>query len=95
MIVEVCLSDVTSALNAVHGGATSVELCVDRTTAGGVTPSYGLIRKVVEKIAAIDSRVVVNVLIRPREGNFVYSDDEFEIILEDIAAVKRAGAHGT
>jgi copper homeostasis protein len=94
MIVEVCLSNLTSALNAVRGGATSIELCVDRITAGGVTPSYGLITKVVQKVGAIRDDVKIHVLVRPRDGDFVYSDDEFDVILEDISAAKRAGAHG-
>ena len=95
MIIEVCLSDLNSAENAARGGASSIELCVDRCTAGGVTPSCGLISKVVQRVASINSNAVVNVLIRPRDGDFVYSADEFDIILDDIAAAKRAGAHGT
>ena len=94
MLVEVCLSDLTSAVNAAEGGATSIELCVDRVSAGGVTPSYGLICAVVKKVAAINKDVQVNVLIRPRDGDFVYSEDEFNIILDDIGAAKRGGAHG-
>jgi copper homeostasis protein len=93
MVVEVCLSDLQSALNASAGQATSIEICVDRT-AGGVTPSYGLIAKIANKLSAISSDVVINVLLRPRDGDFIYSDDEFDIILEDIDAAKRAGAHG-
>ena len=98
MIVEVCLSDFNSAVNAARGGACSIELCTDRSTAGGITPSYGLVSKSVLRVASIASSsrpVAVNVLIRPRDGDFVYSSDEFDIILEDIAAAKRAGAHGT
>ena len=63
-----------------------------------VTTSFvhviGLIAKIVDRVKAIDSTVMINVLIRPREGNFIYSEDEFEIILHDIDAAKRAGAHG-
>lgn len=94
MVIEICLSDVQSAMNAATGGATSIELCVDRTMAGGVTPSYGLISQTVQKVAAINSDVEVHVLIRPRDGDFVYSDTEFEVILADIEVAKRAGAHG-
>lgn len=94
MLVEVCLSDITSAVNAARGGATSIELCVDRAAAGGVTPSKGLIEKTVQRVTAINSDVVVNVLIRPRDGDFVYSDDEFDIMLADIVTAKEAGAHG-
>lgn len=88
--IEVCLSDISSFKNAIDGGANSVELCVDRSS-GGITPSYGLIR---ECCSCNWSDCAVHVLIRPRDGNFNYSCDEFDIILDDIIAAKHAGADG-
>jgi hypothetical protein len=88
--VEICLADIESFKHAIDGGANSVELCVDRAS-GGVTPSYGLIQ---ECCSRSRSSCEVNVLIRPRDGNFNYSCDEFDIILADIIAAKHAGADG-
>jgi hypothetical protein len=90
-IIEICLSDIESAKKAIAGGANSIELCVDRSS-GGVTPSYGLIKEACR--LAIGSNVKVNVLIRPRDGNFIYSDDEFDVMLRDIIIARDAGAHG-
>jgi hypothetical protein len=87
-VVEICLSDIESCRNALDGGANSIELCVDRGH-GGVTPSFGLI----QEACRLES-CQINVLIRPRDGNFVYTDDEFDVILRDIIAVKNAGATG-
>lgn len=90
-VVEVCLSDLQSALEAWNGGANSIELCVDRS-GGGLTPSIGLIQQCCSRLG---SSLHINVLIRPRLGNFVYSDDEFDIIIDDIIAAKNAGANGS
>lgn len=92
--VEVCLSDISSAVAAARAGCTSIELCVDRISAGGVTPSQGLISLVVKRVLEIDLDVKVHVLIRPRDGDFCYSEDEFAVMLHDIEAAKAAGAHG-
>jgi copper homeostasis protein len=90
-IIEICLSDLESVKKAIAGGANSIELCVDRSS-GGVTPSYGLIKEACR--LAIGSNVKINVLIRPRDGNFIYSDDEFDVMLRDIIIARDAGAHG-
>ena len=67
---EICLSDVTSAISAIEGGATSIELCTNRGE-GGITPFIGLIQEVV--FLSRGKSVEIHVLIRPRPGNFVYS----------------------
>ena len=67
---EICLSDVTSAISAIEGGATSIELCTSRGE-GGITPFIGLIQEVV--YLSRGKSVEIHVLIRPRSGNFVYS----------------------
>ena len=69
-VIEICLSDITSAISAIAGGATSIELCTSRAE-GGITPYIGLIDEVVR--ISRGKEVQVHVLIRPRPGNFVYS----------------------
>ena len=88
MIVEVCANSMESALNAQHAGAQRIELCSE-LTAGGITPSYGLIKKVMEAM-----NIPVHVLIRPRRGDFCYSDTEFQTMLEDIAICGTLGVNG-
>ena len=90
-IVEVCLCDIESIKNISSSGITSIELCIDRNC-GGVTPSYGLIKEACRIV--LDQNIKVNILIRPRGGNFIYTDDEFDVILRDIICARDAGAHG-
>jgi len=78
MIVEVCANSLESALNAEKAGADRIELCSELAV-GGITPSYGLLKAVSEKIS-----IPVRVLIRPRSGDFTYSVEEFAIIQKDI-----------
>ena len=88
MKVEVCANSVQSAINAQKAGADSIELCVELAV-GGITPSYGLLKKVME---VIDSPV--RVLIRLRSGHFRYSNNEFESMKEDILLCKKLGCAG-
>lgn len=88
MIVEVCSNSMESALYAQGAGAHRIELCSELTI-GGITPSYGLIKKVMEMLS-----IPVHVLIRPRSGDFFYSDHEFQIMLEDIAICSSLGVDG-
>jgi copper homeostasis protein len=90
-IVEICLSDIQSAQQAVLGGANAIELCSNRKE-GGITPSIGLVEECVQIFAS--RNIQINVLIRPRPGDFVYTDSEFQTIQRDIIAVKEAGADG-
>lgn len=87
-ILEVCAGDIASVRAAVAGAAERVELC-QALAVGGLTPSIGMIRKAVE-IPGIK----VHVLIRPREGDFCYSDDEIAVMQTDIRAAVEAGAAG-
>jgi hypothetical protein len=91
-VFEICLSDIESARNAIQGGASSLELCFDRSQ-GGVTPSIGFVRQCVHLCKG--TNVEVNVLVRPRPGFFTYSHEEFDVILRDIIAFERAGVTGT
>ncbi|RYG98106.1 copper homeostasis protein CutC [archaeon] len=90
-IVEICVSDFVSAKEAVEGGASSLELCSNRME-GGTTPSIGLIEQCVD--LAKGTNVVLQVLIRPRPGDFNYTNEEFEIIQRDIIAARMTGADG-
>ena len=86
--LEICANSVQSTINAQKGGADRVELC-DNLWEGGTTPSAATI-KVVRK--SID--IGLFVIIRPRGGDFLYTDLEFEIIKEDIRIAKELGADG-
>ena len=88
MIKEACVFNILEALNAVRLGANRVELC-ENTTCGGTTPSYGTI-KVLKEI--LDIPIVV--MIRPRCGDFIYSDLEFKSMKEDIKICKNLGVEG-
>jgi copper homeostasis protein len=88
VLIEVCVDSVASAVAAERGGAARVELCSDLAE-GGITPSTGLIELVREKIS-----IGLQVMIRPRGGDFFYSEDEIEIMRRDIAAAKKLGADG-
>jgi len=86
--LEVCANSVASALAAQEGGAYRVELC-DNLENGGTTPSFGQI---------LQARKLLNiklyVLIRPRSGDFLYSDLEYEIMKADVRACTEAGCDG-
>lgn len=87
-ILEVCAGDLESVIAAAQGGASRVELC-SALGEGGITPSIGFLRKALEVEA-----VKVHVLIRPRGGDFLYSDDEISCMTDDIISARHAGAHG-
>lgn len=86
-ILEVCCADLTSLRAAINGGADRVELC-QALQLDGLTPSTGMIE------TALESGIRVHVLIRPREGGFVYSGLEVECMLRDIRHARMIGAHG-
>lgn len=88
MLVEVCANSLESAMNAEKAGADRIELCSELGV-GGITPSMGLIRLVKERLS-----LPVHVLVRPRSGHFTYSNTEFEVMLADIEACKKAGVDG-
>ncbi|MBX7172941.1 MAG: hypothetical protein K1X72_18370 [Pyrinomonadaceae bacterium] len=87
-LVEVCVDSVESALAAQDGGADRVELC-DNLMEGGTTPSFGSI-----EIARKLLNIGLQVIIRPRGSDFLYSDLEFEIMKRDIQICKEIGVDG-
>jgi len=88
MKVEICANSYQSAINAEKAGANRIELCSELAI-GGITPSYGLLKKVINDLA-----IPVHVLIRPRSGDFTFSEAEFEIMKENIQLCKELGVAG-
>jgi len=87
-IIEIATTDYITTRAAVEGGADRIELCA-ALTEGGTTPTYGMIKKCRE---AFDVQLFP--IIRPRGGDFLYTDEEFEIIKYDIGLCKEFGCDG-
>jgi len=86
--LEVIGFTISDCIKAQEAGADRIELC-DNVAEGGTTPSYGFIKAAREKLD-----IELYVMIRPRGGDFVYSDDEYEIMKEDIKVSKDLGCDG-
>ena len=86
--LEICCYTIESSIIAERHDAHRIELC-DNYSEGGTTPSYAVIKKTIENVS-----IPVNVIVRPRGGDFLYSDLEYEIIKEDISKIKESGASG-
>lgn len=85
-ILEACVDSVESAKIAKQGGADRLELCANLVI-GGTTPSMELYRRIRETV-----EIPVHVLIRPRFGDFLYTDEEYEIMRREIRAFAGEGA---
>lgn len=88
MKLEIIGFNIESCLAAQEAGANRIELC-DNPTEGGTTPSYGFIKAAREKLS-----IELYVMIRPRGGDFLYSDAEFEIMMQDIGVCRTLGCDG-
>ena len=91
MIYEFCAENVTLLEKAMQAGARRIELC-DNLAVGGTTPSYGVTKAAVELAANYDTTIMT--MIRPRGGDFVYTDLEIAIMLEDIRLTAQAESQG-
>lgn len=87
-IIEIATSDFTTTQSAVEGGADRIELCANLAE-GGTTPPYGIIKQC-RKAFNVD----IYPIIRPRGGDFLYTDDEFNIMIEDIKVCKKLNCDG-
>ncbi len=87
-IIEIATSDFTTTQSAVEGGADRIELCANLAE-GGTTPSYGTLKKCREAFT-----LQLYPIIRPRGGDFLYTDEEFEIMLHDIRLCKELDFDG-
>lgn len=87
-MIEIATSDFVTTRAAIEGGADRIELCANLTE-GGTTPSYGHIRECRE---AFDK--LIYPIIRPRGGDFLFTDNEFNIMLQDVRLCKTLGCDG-
>lgn len=86
--LEICVDSTESALAAAQGGGTRLELC-SNLVIGGTTPSLALFHEVQDH-TGLD----INVLLRPRFGDFLYTKHELSILCREAETFARAGAHG-
>ncbi|MGE5361831.1 MAG: copper homeostasis protein CutC [Bacteroidales bacterium] len=87
-VFEVCVDSIDSAIAAEQGGAQRVELCSDLLE-GGLTPSYGVLKTARERLT-----IGIMAMVRPRGGDFCYSEAEFAAMRHDVRAAKEIGARG-
>jgi copper homeostasis protein len=87
-LIELCVEGIDGFLTAQEAGADRVELCASLVE-GGLTPSLATIRAAVKA-----AKIPVHVIIRPRGGDFLYSETEFETMAEDIRALREEGVAG-
>lgn len=87
-LLEICCYSLACAMTAERAGADRIELCA-APAEGGLTPSPGTLKRVRESV-----QIPVHPIIRPRGGDFCYTDAEFEVMLDDIAFVRDLGYPG-
>ena len=82
MIIEICATSIESILNAQNAGAHRLELCQNYSI-GGVTPSEQFLNEAINI-----SPLPINVLIRPRGGDFIFNDQEYNLMIDKINLFK-------
>ncbi len=87
-LLEVCIDSLASARAAIRGGADRIELC-SALALGGLTPFTALLRQIRE-----ESDIPIRCLMRPRSGDFLYDQDEINLMATQIRELKAAGADG-
>ena len=88
MIIEICATSLKSIINAQNAGANRIELCQEYLI-GGVTPSLTFTLESIQ-----NSRIPINILIRPRAGDFIFTDEEFDIMIKSINNFKNYNING-
>lgn len=87
-VLEICVDSLASARAAIQGGADRLELC-SALLAGGLTPYEGLLRQIRQ-----ESSISIRCLMRPRPGDFLYTQEELDLMRTQILSLKEAGADG-
>src|SRR5262245_52468788 len=87
-LIEICVEGIDGLIAAQEAGADRVELCASLVE-GGITPSLGTVRLALEL-----ATVPFHVIVRPRGGDFLYSDAEFRSMLADVVSLKELGVAG-
>lgn len=87
-VLEVCVDTLASARNAIRGGANRLELC-GNLVIGGTGPSPTLYRQIRE-----EADIRIHAMVRPRFGDFLYTDSEMEIMLDEVRMWRQLGADG-
>lgn len=87
-ILEICVDSYASAMAAIRGGADRLELC-SALAVGGLTPSAALLRQIRQA-----SSIPVRCLMRPRGGDFLYTNEEIAQMAMEMEALRAAGADG-
>lgn len=88
LIIEICTDSLETSVAAEKSGASRIELCASLIE-GGITPSFSLMKSVCNRIT-----IPVYVMVRPRSGDFLYSQSEFDLMKADILHAREAGAAG-
>ncbi|KAI9444532.1 copper homeostasis CutC domain-containing protein [Lactarius indigo] len=90
LVLEVCVDSVQSAVSAAGAGANRLEVCGNLGIGGGTTPSLGLVRAIQRAIPNIP----IMAMVRPRVGDFLYSEEDLDVMLEDVGLFKTLGIAG-
>ena len=85
VFIECCLESLNEAISAEKKGANQIELCRNLID-DGLTPDYKLVRTVIDSVL-----IPVKIMVRPRKGNFIYSDEEMVQIKDQISTFKSIG----